>query len=134
MSNPLARDRCLAAPASLTRPAHSLATTNQNCYEHPSGLTAEPCFSVYGFEVRLSASFFTKGLSTDQSPTRARGLQYQPGADGYIQWINDGISAWTLKGAGMGANAEAEVGNRPVPYEPMVRRAFFCLAPFPARC
>lgn len=62
-------------------------------------------------------------MPTDLSLTRARAaLQYQPGADGYIQWVNDGISAWTLKGAGMGANAEAEVGDRPVPYEPMVRR------------
>jgi hypothetical protein len=86
--------------ASLTLPPNRTtasfpATTNQDCYEYASSPLAEPCFSVYGFE-------------------------YKPGLDGYIRWINDGKSAWTLQAAGMAANAEAEVGSRPVPYEPMV--------------
>ncbi|XP_006455620.1 hypothetical protein AGABI2DRAFT_227064 [Agaricus bisporus var. bisporus H97] len=67
-----------------------LSTTNQDCYELEKG-----CFSVYGFE-------------------------YKPGFDNaYITWINDGKQAWTLMGAGMGADTRTEIHARPVPQEPM---------------
>lgn len=38
----------------------------------------------------------------------------------YITWINDGKQAWTLMGAGMGADTRTEIHARPVPQEPMV--------------
>nr|XP_019049754.1 hypothetical protein I302_00173 [Kwoniella bestiolae CBS 10118]OCF28684.1 hypothetical protein I302_00173 [Kwoniella bestiolae CBS 10118] len=52
------------------------------------------CFSTYGFE-------------------------YSPGADGYITWVNDAKKAWTVRGAAMGPNADAGVGQRLVSEEPM---------------
>lgn len=45
----------------------------------------------------------------------------------YITWINDGQQAWTLMGAGMGADAETEIHARPVPLEPMVGIRFYPL-------
>uniref|UniRef100_A0A8H7XP48 GH16 domain-containing protein n=1 Tax=Psilocybe cubensis TaxID=181762 RepID=A0A8H7XP48_PSICU len=67
-----------------------LALANQDCYELQT-----QCFSVYGFE-------------------------YKPGFDhSYITWINDGKPAWTLRAAGMSADAQTEINARPVPQEPM---------------
>lgn len=67
--------------------------TNQICYEYKSA-----CFSIYGFE-------------------------YTPGFDNaYITWIATNQTAWTLKAAGMGANSAVQIGPRPVPQEPLVRR------------
>ncbi|WVQ63753.1 uncharacterized protein L199_001906 [Kwoniella botswanensis] len=66
-----------------------LSVTDQNCYEQNTG-----CFSTYGFE-------------------------YAPGADGYITWINNAKKAWTIRGAAMGPNDEAMVGQRLVSEEPM---------------
>ncbi|KAF5353241.1 hypothetical protein D9756_007896 [Leucocoprinus leucothites] len=67
-----------------------LSVTNQDCYELNQG-----CYSMYGFE-------------------------YKPGFDkSYITWINDGKQAWTLMGAGMGADAETQIEARLVPVEPM---------------
>jgi beta-glucanase (GH16 family) len=64
--------------------------TDQNCYQVGTG-----CFSVYGFE-------------------------YMPGFDNaYISWISGGKLAWTLKQAGMGADASVGISGRPVPQEPM---------------
>ncbi|TFY81007.1 hypothetical protein EWM64_g3011 [Hericium alpestre] len=69
----------------------SVSQTDQNCYE--IGGTA--CFSVYGFE-------------------------YQPGFDkGYISWINDNKTMWTLNEAGMLADTRVEISARPIPQEPM---------------
>jgi len=67
-----------------------LANTNQNCYEETGG-----CFATYAME-------------------------YQPGEDGYIGWVNDGKLAWSMQGAGMAPDTETEIGMRPVPVEPMV--------------
>ncbi|KAF7377691.1 Beta-glucan synthesis-associated protein [Mycena sanguinolenta] len=64
--------------------------TNQKCYE-----LLDNCFSEYGFE-------------------------YQPGfGDAYISWISDGAIAWTLNVAGMTADSQTQIGDRPVPQEPM---------------
>ncbi|KEP51650.1 glycoside hydrolase family 16 protein [Rhizoctonia solani 123E] len=66
-----------------------LVDTNQRCYVESGG-----CFSVYGFE-------------------------YERGYDGYITWVSDDKPAWTLRGAGMGADPRVEIGPRPVPMEPL---------------
>lgn len=66
-----------------------VAITDQNCYTGNAS-----CFSIYGFE-------------------------YEPGPDGYITWINDAVPSWTVRGAAMGPNAAAQIGQRPVPHEPM---------------
>ncbi|KAL0247765.1 hypothetical protein I308_103843 [Cryptococcus tetragattii IND107] len=66
-----------------------LSLTNQDCYTDESG-----CFAVYGME-------------------------YAPGGDGYITWVNDNKKAWTIHGAAMGPNEEAGVNQRPVTEEPM---------------
>lgn len=73
----------------LQQATSGISITDQKCYTQDSG-----CFSLYGFE-------------------------YAPGADGYITWVNDARKAWTIRGAAMGPNAEAEVGQRDVPKEPM---------------
>ncbi|KAF8633820.1 hypothetical protein AX15_001232 [Amanita polypyramis BW_CC] len=66
-----------------------LSVTNQDCYENAVG-----CYTTYGFE-------------------------YKPGYDGQITWINDGASAWSLFGPGMGSDNRTEINGRPVPFEPM---------------
>ncbi|WWD21278.1 hypothetical protein CI109_105762 [Kwoniella shandongensis] len=66
-----------------------LSTTDQNCY---TGMTG--CYSVYGFE-------------------------YAPGPNGYITWVSDNKKVWTVRGAAMGPNSEAQVGQRLVSEEPM---------------
>nr|XP_019009982.1 uncharacterized protein I206_05544 [Kwoniella pini CBS 10737]OCF48763.1 hypothetical protein I206_05544 [Kwoniella pini CBS 10737] len=66
-----------------------LSVTDQNCYTQNTG-----CFSAYGFE-------------------------YSPGADGYITWVSNAKKAWTVRGAAMGPNADAKVGQRLVSEEPM---------------
>ncbi|KAJ3570177.1 hypothetical protein NP233_g4569 [Leucocoprinus birnbaumii] len=67
-----------------------LSNTNQSCYELETG-----CFAVYGFE-------------------------YKPGFDkSYITWVNNGVQAWTMMGAGMAADPETQIHARPVPVEPM---------------
>jgi len=64
--------------------------TNQQCYELEGG-----CSSVYAFE-------------------------YKPGFDdGYITWIADGKTAWTMRAPGMAADSRVEISARPVPQEPM---------------
>lgn len=68
-----------------------VSVTNQNCY---TGAGMGGCFSQYGFE-------------------------YEYGDDGYVWWVNDGKPAWWIKGSGMAADAEGQVGQRPVPYEPL---------------
>lgn len=67
-----------------------LATTNQACYERE-----EACYSEYSVE-------------------------YKPGFDeGYIHWVMDGRQAWSLRGAGIGADSGTEISARQVPVEPM---------------
>jgi len=64
--------------------------TNQKCYQ-----LLQPCFSVYGFE-------------------------YKPGFDGaYISWITDNKLVWTLNQNGMDADPVVEIGDRPIPQEPL---------------
>lgn len=70
-----------------------VADTNQDCYETAQDGT-EGCFAVYAIE-------------------------YRTGPDGYIKWFNDDKLAWTYLEGGMGPVAIADVGNRPVPDEPM---------------
>ncbi|KAF9531629.1 beta-glucan synthesis-associated [Crepidotus variabilis] len=76
---------------SATQQATSVVTrTNQQCYQN-SG----QCFSTYGFE-------------------------YKPGFDeGYITWVSDNKISWSMKAAGMGADADVQVSARPVSEEPM---------------
>ncbi|KAF8755074.1 Glycoside hydrolase family 16 protein [Rhizoctonia solani] len=66
-----------------------VTNTNQNCYTQEGG-----CFSTYGFE-------------------------YKAGNDGYIQWVNDAKMVWEVKAAGMGPDSKTQIGQRPVPQEPM---------------
>ena len=45
---------------------------------------------------------------------------YKPGFDdAYITWISDGKIAWTIKASGMKADPKVEIGDRPVPQEPL---------------
>lgn len=38
----------------------------------------------------------------------------------YITWISNNQTAWTLKAAGLGADASVHISARPVAQEPMV--------------
>lgn len=67
-----------------------VTTTNQSCYELEAG-----CFSTYGFE-------------------------YKPGFDtGYITWIANAKSTWTIMANGMGPDTTVEISARPIPQEPL---------------
>lgn len=70
----------------------AVTDTNQDCYTANKG-----CFSVYGFEYMPSEN----------------------AVDGYITWVSDGRKAWRLREGGMQANTAAQVGQRPIPREPM---------------
>ncbi|KAJ7703191.1 beta-glucan synthesis-associated protein-domain-containing protein [Mycena rosella] len=76
---------------SITQQATSVVTsTDPACYEKDGG-----CFSIYGFE-------------------------YKPGFDdGYITWISNNTVSWTIKAAGLTADAAVNISARPVPQEPM---------------
>lgn len=67
----------------------ALGQTNQNCYTAMGG-----CFSVYGVE-------------------------WMPGNDAYITWVNDGRKAWTLLETGMAPDVPTGIGQRIVSREPM---------------
>ncbi|KAG8906096.1 hypothetical protein FRB99_007620 [Tulasnella sp. 403] len=83
-----------------------VADTNQGCYELSGGfvlvsavLDAEAdeqgrCASIYGYE-------------------------YQPGSDGFITWISDGVPSWTIMAAGLGPNAISGASQRLISEEPM---------------
>lgn len=81
---------------------------NQECYELTGGesgqlvrdwiLTLPPgCYDIYGFE-------------------------YAPGADGFITWVSEGKASWTVNGPGLGPDPETEIGQRPIPQEPMASK------------
>lgn len=42
-----------------------------------------------------------------------------PSSEGYVWWVNDGKPAWWIASSAMKPVPEADVGQRPVPYEPM---------------
>jgi beta-glucanase (GH16 family) len=68
----------------------ALTQTDQQAYELSGG-----GFSVYGFE-------------------------YKPGTgDAYITWISDNKASWTLLSAAMGGDNTVQIGQRPIPQEPM---------------
>jgi beta-glucanase (GH16 family) len=69
----------------------AISITNQSCYTQGG-----QCYSTYGIE-------------------------YAPGDDGYITWINNGDDVWTIQGAAMSPDPVTKIGQRPVPQEPMVR-------------
>lgn len=48
------------------------------------------------------------------------GVEYEPGDNGYITWWIDGVKAWTLHANAVGADVKAQIGQRPIPNEPMV--------------
>lgn len=74
----------------LQQSVSALATTNQACYERSGA-----CYSDYAVE-------------------------YKPGFDeGYVHWVSDGKPAWTLRGAGLGADPLTQISARPIPVEPM---------------
>lgn len=70
----------------------AVSIDNNNCYELDTG-----CYAVYGFE-------YKPGLEAD---------------NGYITWINDNKTAWTMNAAGTAADPRVNIGPRPVPQEPM---------------
>ncbi|PPQ67320.1 hypothetical protein CVT25_005904 [Psilocybe cyanescens] len=74
-----------------TQQATSLTSiTNPNCYEQSGA-----CYSLYGFE-------------------------YRPGFDnGYITWVANNKTSWTLNAPGMGPDPSVEISARPVAKEPM---------------
>jgi len=72
-----------------------VSKTDQLCYE----MTIEPCYAVYGF-------------------------QYQPGYqedNAHITWVNNNKLSWTLHAGGVGADPIAQISERVIPMEPMVR-------------
>lgn len=69
--------------------ASAVARTNQRSYQNSGQV-----FSVWGFE-------------------------YEPGNDGYVTWWIDGMKAFTLTAAAVGADALAGIAQRPIPEEPM---------------
>lgn len=73
----------------LQQSASGIAVTNQDSYE----LSGND-FSIWGFE-------------------------YEPGNDGYVTWWIDGVKAWTLTAAAVGADALVGIAQRPIPEEPM---------------
>ncbi|TFK99147.1 beta-glucan synthesis-associated protein SKN1 [Pterulicium gracile] len=74
----------------LQQSVSALALTNPECYERGGG-----CYSEYAVE-------------------------YKPGFDeGYVHWVSDGKQAWSLRGAGLGADAATNISARPIPMEPM---------------
>ena len=69
-----------------------LGITNQTCYELSGG-----CFTTYGFD-------------------------YKPGIDdGFITWVNNNETAWTVFSQAMVPDPVAEIGRRLISREPMVR-------------
>lgn len=68
----------------------AVTQTDQQAYELGRGT-----FSVYGFE-------------------------YKPGTgDAYITWVSNSKASWTLLSAAMGGDSMVEIGQRPIPQEPM---------------
>ncbi|KAJ1032390.1 hypothetical protein NDA16_000417 [Ustilago loliicola] len=49
------------------------------------------------------------------------GLEYNPGSDpdSYILWTLDGDPMWRLNSQALGPDAGTQIGQRPIPYEPM---------------
>jgi beta-glucanase (GH16 family) len=70
----------------------AVSVDNNNCYELDSG-----CFAVYGYE-------YKPGFEAD---------------NGYISWVNDNKTAWSMTAAGVAADTRVDIGPRPVPQEPM---------------
>ncbi|KAG8933412.1 hypothetical protein FRC01_009408 [Tulasnella sp. 417] len=62
---------------------------DQNCFELLDG-----CYKTYGFD-------------------------YKPGNDGFITWVYDDAPAWTVMATGLGPDLDTEIGQRPIPEEPM---------------
>jgi len=68
----------------------ALSQTDQQAYEMSGG-----GFSVYGYE-------------------------YLPGtSDAYVTWISNNRASWTVFSAGMGPDSMVQIGERPIPEEPM---------------
>jgi len=82
-------------------------------------------YTSYGFEVRSPlALLLPRGrralsLSCD-SDARSRS-QYDPGADGEIRWAINGSSTWTMRASAIGPDEAAQIDQRLVSEEPMVR-------------
>ncbi|KAN0060009.1 hypothetical protein ACQY0O_007982 [Thecaphora frezii] len=47
------------------------------------------------------------------------GFEYEPGYDGYIEWISDGQPAWRLHAAALDADPKVKISARPIPQEPL---------------
>lgn len=78
----------------------ALTATDQTAYELSGG-----GFSVYGFE-------------------------YKPGiGDAYVTWVSNNVPSWTLLSAGMGPDPVVEIGQRPIPEEPMYILANLGISP-----
>lgn len=45
--------------------------------------------------------------------------EYQPGTDGYVQWVSDGQPSWKLNNAFTEPDPVSEIDRRPFPNEPM---------------
>jgi len=69
-------------------------------------------------------------VSTDGSPTFAiYGYEYQPGLDGYITWVNNGVPSWSMGASAVGANSVTNISARPIPQEPMYLLANLAISP-----
>lgn len=84
-----------------------MGSTNPDCYELKTGW----CIPVAGDHPLIISRF--SGCS------ETYGFEYKPGNDGFITWISSGQASWTVKAAGLGPDAVTQIGQRPIPQEPM---------------
>ncbi|SNX86107.1 related to KRE6 - beta-1,6-glucan synthetase [Melanopsichium pennsylvanicum] len=47
------------------------------------------------------------------------GFEYEPGLQGYIDWVSNGARAWRVNAAALEADPVSEISDRPIPEEPM---------------
>ena len=66
---------------------------------------------LYYSQVGSNGQFATFGFENSIDPDER--------SNGYITWVSQGKKSWTLHGAGVGPNANTEVGQRLISEEPM---------------
>ncbi|KIS68483.1 uncharacterized protein UMAG_03569 [Mycosarcoma maydis] len=47
------------------------------------------------------------------------GFEYEPGPQGYIDWVSNGQRAWKVHSAALAADPVSQISDRPIPEEPM---------------
>lgn len=47
------------------------------------------------------------------------GFEYEPGPQGYIDWVSNGMRSWKVNAAALAADPVSQISDRPIPEEPM---------------